>query len=162
MVGGGIILNATQATEVLAATARAEAPHEMTFDADSGRYAIVLLPESIAVPRIGNAEAELTCEVSAADGSSTIVDGSRQTASLDSALGKSVGGFDSAGGPTTVACSFADWPSTSGYFVSVAPEQEGVELIAFGLIIVGLVLMAVGVIAIIVGVRGRMVISEAG
>ncbi len=161
LITGGAIAVGAQATQILGATERAELPAQMNFDADDRGYAIVLLRELPGFESIDRLVAKTACTVTLADGSSVAVSGARQTGSIETDLGTSIGRFDAQAGPTTVACSFDDSVVRTSYFVAVAPEQGTLRLVSYILIGFGLAAIAAGIALIIVGVRGRMVITDA-
>jgi hypothetical protein len=161
LLAGGALAYGQQATQILAAEDRAELPAEITFDADDGTYAIVMLRELPGFESIDRLVPITTCAVTLADGTSVDVSGARQSGSLETDLGASIGRFDAPDGPTTVACSFTDTVVRTGYFVTVAPERSSIRIISFVLMGVGLAAIAAGIVLIIVGVRGRMVVTDA-
>ena len=99
--------------------------------------------------------------VALADGTSVDVSGARQSGSLETDLGTSLGRFEAPDGPTTVACSFGDSVERTGYFVAVAPERSSIRIISYVLMGVGIAVIAAGIVLIIIGVRGRMVVTDA-
>lgn len=157
LLGGGALAYGQQATQILAAEDRAELPAEITFDADDGAYAIVL-PGFESFDRLVPIT---TCAVALADGTSVHVSGARQNGSLETDLGTSLGRFEAPDGPTTVACSFGDSVARTGYFVAVAPERSSIRIISYVLMGVGITVIAAGIVLIIIGVRGRMVVTDA-
>ena len=157
LLGGGAVAYGQQATQILAAEDRAELPAEITFDADDGAYAIVL-PGFESFDRLVPIT---TCAVALADGTSVDVSGARQNGSLETDLGTSLGRFEAPDGPTTVACSFGDSVARTGYFVAVAPERSSIRIISYVLMGVGITVIAAGIVLIIIGVRGRMVVTDA-
>ncbi len=161
LVLGGLVLDATQAAQVIGATDRAEIPDELRFDAEARRYAIVLIrnPAAFGVP--GDPVAALSCAVTLADGTTDLVTGNRQAISLETDVGESVGVFDAIEGETTIACEFTNSANPELYFVAVAPDRASWAIAAFAMFVAGLVLIAVGIGLIIVGVRGRMVVVDA-
>ena len=82
-----------------------------------------------------------SCDVTLADGTSVDVRGARQSGSLETDLGTSLGRFDAVAGPTTVACSFGDSVERTGYFV-VASERSSIRIISYVLTGVGLAVIA--------------------
>ena len=157
LLGGGGVAYGQQATQILAGEDRAELPAEITFDADDGAYAIVL-PGFESFDRLVPIT---TCAVALADGTSVDVSGARQNGSLETDLGTSLGRFEAPDGPTTVACSFGDSVARTGYFVAVAPERSSIRIISYVLMGVGITVIAAGIVLIIIGVRGRMVVTDA-
>ena len=161
LLGGGAVAYGQQATQILAAEDRAELPAEITFDADDGAYAIVLLRELPGFESFDRLVPITTCAVALADGTSVDVSGARQSGSLETDLGTSLGRFEAPDGPTTVACSFGDSVARTGYFVAVAPERSSIRIISYVLMGVGITVIAAGIVLIIIGVRGRMVVTDA-
>lgn len=161
LLAGGALAYGQQATQILAAEDRAELPAEITFDADDGAYAIVLLRELPGFESIDRLVPITTCAVALADGTSVDVSGARQSGSLETDLGTSLGRFEALDGPTTVACSFGDSVARTGYFVAVAPERSSIRIISYVLMGVGIAVIAAGIVLIIIGVRGRMVVADA-
>lgn len=160
LVTGGSVLSANQAVQVLGAADRTEVPGLMSFDAEARSYAVIFLPHPLTEPAFDPVVA-LVCDVTLADGSTKVVRGARQTVEVTGLGGTSVGSFDAVAGPTEVACRFGDRTAPSGYFVAVAPEREGVALVGYVLVGFGLAALGAGVVAIVVGVRGRTVVTSA-
>ena len=160
LVGGGLLLTATSAAEVIGADDRAEIPDELRFEAEARRYAIVLIRDPVAFGVPGDPVAELSCAVTLADGTTDLVKGSRQAISLETDVGESVGAFDAVAGETAVACSFASSANPELYFVAVAPDRPSWTIAAYAMVVAGLVVIGVGIALIIVGVRGHMVVVD--
>ena len=161
VLAGGAVAYGQQATQILAAEDRAEIPAEITFDADDATYAIVLLRELPGFESIERLVPSTSCTVTLADATVLEVSGARQSGSLDTDLGTSLGRFDAVDGPTTVACAFGDSVVSTRYFVAVAPETSSIRIVSYVLTVLGLAAIAAGVVLIIVGVRGRMVVANA-
>jgi hypothetical protein len=161
LLAGGALAYGAQATQILAATERAELPADMSFDADARRYAIVLLRELPGSESIDRLVARTACDVTLADGSRVEVSGARPNGSIETDLGTSIGRFDAEAGPTRVVCSFDDTVVRTGYFVAVAPERNSIRIVSYILTGIGLAVIAAGVILVIIGVRGRTVITDA-
>jgi hypothetical protein len=157
---GSAVAYGQQATQILAAEGRAKVPAEITFDADDGAYAIVLLRELPGFERTERLVPVTSCEVTLSDDTVVEVSGARQNGSLETDLGTSLGRFDAIAGATTVACSFVDSVERTGYF-AVAPERSSIRVISYVLTGVGLAMIAAGIVLIIIGVRGRMVVADA-
>jgi hypothetical protein len=161
LLTGGAVAYGQQATEILAAEGRAEIPGDITFEAETGTYAIVLLRELPGFESIERLVPKTVCTVTLSDETVLEISGARQNGSLETDLGTSLGRFDAETGPTTVSCGFGDSVVRTGYFVSVAPETSSIRIVSYVLMGLGLLSMAAGVVLIIVGVRGRMVVVEA-
>jgi len=161
LVLGGVVLNGTQAAQVIGADDRAEIPDELRFDAEARRYAIVLIrnPAAFGVP--GDPVAALGCAVTLADGTTELVRGSRQAISLETDVGESVAVFDAIEGDTTIACEFTNSSNPELYFVAIAPDRRSWALVAYAMFAAALILVAVGAGLIVFGVRGRMVVVDA-
>ena len=161
LLTGGAVAYGQQATQILAAEDRAEIPAAITFDADDGTYAIVLLRELPGFESIERLVPITTCTVTRSDATVVEVSGARQSGSLETDLGASLGRFDAVEGPTTVACAFGDSVVRTGYLVAVAPETSSIRVASYVLMGLGLTTIGAGIVLIIVGRRGRMVIAGA-
>ncbi|MEO6629899.1 MAG: hypothetical protein ABIP03_15175 [Aquihabitans sp.] len=157
---GASVLSATQAVQVLGAADRAEVPSPMSFDAEARSYAVIFLPHPLTEPGF-DPIAALVCDVGLSNGSTKVVRGARQSVEFTDLGGTSVGSFDAVAGPTEVACRFGDRTAPPGYYVAVAPERESVAVAGYVLVGLGLAAVGAGVVAIVVGVRGRTVATPA-
>lgn len=116
---GSLLLFGNQAVQVLAAEDRASVSTPLRFEAEEGSYVVLLLPTTVSGGLIGNPVAQLTCDVALADGTTALLRGSRQSSSIETSAGETVGSFDAVAGSTTVTCDFTDrrtplaisWPS---------------------------------------------------
>lgn len=159
VVVGAALLTGSQALQAVDASARAEIPTPLEFDADGDEYAILLLPETIALGPIPDPVTRLECEVGRADGTSEVIVGRRQGVRLETSIGETVGTFTAPDGPTTVRCDFIGSPQTSGYFVAVAPARRSLAYGALSLACLGVLAMAAGASSMVVGFRGRAVMT---
>jgi len=156
---GSVLLIGHQAVQVLAAEDRTSIPDPLRFEASDGAYAVLLLPPALGDTIAGDAVAQLTCDVELANGSTTVLRGSRQGQSLETSAGESVGSFEAVAGPTTVRCDFIGSPDTLGYFVAVAPQRKSVEVVGLIAVVGGILAVLAGAGLIYVGLRGRAVIQ---
>lgn len=161
LLAGGALAYGAQATQLLGATDRGELPADLRFDAEARRYAIVLLRELPGSESIDRLVAKTACDVTLADGSSVEVSGARQSGSIETDLGTSIGRFDAPEGPTTVVCAFDDTVVRTGYFVAVAPERDSIRIVSYILMGIGLAVIAAGVLLVIIGARGHTVVTDA-
>lgn len=158
LVAGGLVMNVNPALTVTAGS-RAALGTPITFTAEDATYRLVLIRADISdINVMDRAVAETDCVATFADGSSTRVDGARQTVSETTSVGSSIGSFDAVKGPTTVVC------RTRTGFVSayaVAKERASLTVLSYSLIGAGLLAGAVAVGLIVIGVRGRATFEPA-
>ena len=160
VVGGGLLLTAMSAAQVIGADDRAEIPDELRFDAEARRYAIVLIRDPVAfgVPGDPVAGAQLRRHAGRRDHRP----GEREPAGHLPRDGRRRVGRRLRGrreGETTIACSFANSTNPELYFVAVA-ERASWAIPAYAMVAAGLVVIGVGVGLIIIGVHGRMVVVD--
>jgi hypothetical protein len=161
LVGGGLLLTGTQAAEVLAATGRAEVGSPITFDAEARRYALVFIRgEADTEQFIERAVTNLTCAVTAEDGSTQTVKGSRQANADETSFGASIGSFDAAAGRTEVLCTWIRDPGGILQNYAVAPERTAAKIASYVLLGLGVLLGIIGAVLLIIGFRGRTVIER--
>jgi len=158
---GSLLLFGNQAVQVLAAEDRASVSTPLRFEAEEGSYVVLLLPTTVSGGLMGNPVAQLTCDVALADGTTALLRGSRQSSSIETSAGETVGSFDAVAGSTTVTCDFKGSPDTFGYFVAVAPQRNALNVVGVVALVGGILAMLAGVILIVIGVRGRAVIQPA-
>ena len=161
LLAGGAVAYGQQATQILTAEGRTELPGEINFDANDGAYAIVLLRELPGFERSERLVPRTNCTVTLADATVLEISGARQNGSLETDLGTSLGRFDAVDGPTSVACAFNDSVVRTQHFVAVAPETSSIRIVSYILTGIGLAAIAAGIVLIIIGVRGRMVVTDA-
>jgi hypothetical protein len=107
--------------QAIFAAGRAEVPHSIALEGDGGEYALLLLANPLPqTPYVGNAEAYLRCDVARPDGTSLVVDGSRQAVGSETDVGVEIGRFVTTPGTTRVTCHFQDNRASSGYYYSAA------------------------------------------
>lgn len=156
-LGGAAVAFATQALEVAAAVGRAEVANPVRFEATSETYGIILLPDATGVSSDQIPVQNLRCSVTHPDGTTEEVSTSSSSSRLETSAGREVGSFEGRAGTTEVTCSWADSRSTFGQFYSVAETNEGGRLLGMLLLVGGVLVIGVGVVLVIVGVRGRSV-----
>lgn len=159
---GSLLLVGNQAMQVLAAEDRASVPSPLRFEAEEGSYVVLLLPTTVSGGTIaGDPVAQLTCDVALADGTTALLRGSRQSSSVETSAGETVGSFDAVAGPTTVTCDFTGSPDVFGYFVAVAPQRNVLNVVGVVALVSGILALVAGAAFIVIGVRGRAVIQSA-
>lgn len=132
----------------------------VTFDADDGPHTVFLLTPGVTnSDEVERQVAATECTAQLADGTTALVRGSRQAASVTTDRGSTVGWFTAVDGPTTVACEYVR-DGQRPRDVAVArgtPDVSGESLLA---IPAGVVAMLLGTALIARGWRGRTVISR--
>jgi hypothetical protein len=127
--------------------ARLTAPGSARFDAEERDYTVsfnVRRPESLVN--------DARCTITHPNESVTRIRGDRQSVSV---AGETIGEFEGRGGPTTVACSFAERGPNTVARIVVAPQREWIRIVGFVLIGAGVVGILVSVALILFGVRAR-------
>jgi hypothetical protein len=161
LVAGGLLLTGTQAAEVLGATGRAEVGSPITFDAEARRYALVYVRGELDSEQfIERAVTNLTCTVTAEDGSTQTVRGSRQTTASETEFGSSIGSFDAVAGRTEVLCTWIQDPGGLLQNYAVAPQRTAAEIASYVLLGLGVLLGVIGAVLLVIGIRGRAVIER--
>lgn len=148
---------ATQAVEVAGAEGRAALSSPITFDAGDETYGIILLPDATGVAPDQLPVQNLRCSVMHPDGATAEVDTASGGSRLETSVGREVGSFHGRTGHTVVTCGWKDGHTSPGELYSVAATSESARLLGIALLVGGLVLIGIGVVLVIVGVRGRSV-----
>ena len=154
---GAVTSAATQAVEVAGAEGRAALSSPITFDAGDETYGIILLPDATGVAADQLPVQNLRCSVVHPDGATEEVDTASGGTRLETSVGREVGSFRGRAGPTVVTCGWSDGHTSPGEFYSVAATSETARLLGIALLVGGLVVLGIGVVLVIVGVRGRSV-----
>lgn len=156
-LGGAAVAFATQVLEVAAAVGRAEVANPISFEAGNETYGIILLPDATGVSPDQIPVQNLRCSVLHPDGTTEDVNTSSSNSRLETSAGREVGSFEGRPGTTQVTCAWADGRGSVGEFYSVAETSEVGKVVGAVLLLGGVVVMAVGVVLVIIGVRGRSV-----
>lgn len=154
---GAVTSVATQAVEVAGAERSAALSSPITFDAGDETYGIILLPDATGVAPDQLPVQDLRCSVVHPDGATEEVDTASGGSRLETSVGREVGSFDGRSGRTVVTCGWSDGHTAVGEFYSVAATSKTARLLAIGLLVGGLVVLGIGVVLVIIGVRGRSV-----
>jgi hypothetical protein len=157
LVAGGVLYGGRDVAAVAAPAARGTIPGEARFDAQAGRYAILLDRLSVTGPPSGTAVAQAVCAVGGTRGRIARVRGSRQAVSTESGVARSIGSFQAPGGRTTVACTYADGTARSDARFVVARRVSSLTIAMAVLLALGLVLGAVAAAMITWAVRNPTV-----
>jgi hypothetical protein len=132
----------------------------VTFDADQRSYDILgIRPPTVADDVFDTAVANITCEVTLADGTQLTVDHDDVSLATSTDIGVLITRFDAVPGPTTVLCDWERRP-ISGAAYSVATSHRLFEFISLGVIGMGILVGLVGSYLIAIGVRGRQRIID--
>lgn len=156
-LGGAALAFATQALEVATAEGRAAVGSPISFQADDETYGIILLPEATGVSPDQIPVQNLQCSVMHPDGAAQEVDTASSGSRLETSAGREAGSFEGRAGATTVTCAWRDGHTSPGDFYSVATLSETAHLIGNILLIGGVVVIGVGVVLLVIGIRGRSV-----
>ena len=160
VIGGAVMFSVLHATQVLASIADADMGEAITFEAESKSYALVLIRGEINDENVvSRLVANTTCTVTASDGSTRTVRGSRQFESTQSDFGASIGSFDVPSGTTEVRCVGEGSRNIFDRY-AVAPERLAARIVSYVLIGLGIVLGLVGAWLIKIGWRGQTVVER--
>ena len=160
-LGGVLTTVVVENAEVFAAVDRANVGNPIRFDAEPRSYSLVFIRGEVDSETFRDrAVRNLECTITAADGATQVVNGSQQTVYSQSALGSSIGTFDAAGGPTTVLCEFLRNPGGILQNYAVAENHATAKIVSWVAIGVGVLLSIVGASLIVIGVRGRAVVTR--
>ena len=159
-LAGAVVTWSTQALEVATAEGRAQVGNPIEFDAQDRTYGLILITDLTFAGGDREPVQALDCSVLQPDGSVDEVDTGSQAVRVESDTGTEIGSFHGQDGATTVTCSWSDGRNPIGYFYSVAPTHERAELVANILLIAVVLIMGVGVVLLIIGIRGRSVTTR--
>jgi hypothetical protein len=148
---------ATQAVEVAGAEGRAALSTPISFEAGDETYGIILLPDATRVEPDQLPVQNLGCWVAHPDGATEDVDTASGGARLETSAGREVGSFHGRAGRTVVTCGWKDGHTALGEFYSVAATSETAHLVGTVLLVGGVVVIGIGVVLVVIGVRGRSV-----
>ena len=156
-----MLLTGTQAAEVLAASGRAAVGSPISFDAEARTYALIFIRGELDTEQfIDRAITNLTCTVTAEDGSTQTVRGSQQATATETAAGASIGTFDAKAGRTVVLCTWIQDPGGVLQNYAVAPERTAAKVASYILVGLGILLGLAGAVMVVVGIRGRAVVER--
>lgn len=149
IVGGAIALVSEQALRTVDNAAEGRIPETVTFDAEEGRYGVVLF-----VTATESEANDTRCDVALANESRTSFRGDVQAISV-SGKSKSVGEFEAVPGRTEVSCRFVERDNDlSSQRFAVAKIREGWRTGALVVIGVGVVVLLLGLWVLFRGLLG--------
>lgn len=144
LIGGAVLFAALQAAQVLSPIADADVGDTLMFDGVDGSYAIVLKRGEISDENVvDRLVRDTTCTVTASDGTTRTVEGSRQATASQTDFGASIGTFTAPDGPTRVTCVGQGSRLLFDRY-AVAPERKGAVYVSYGVIGLGVILGLVG------------------
>ena len=160
LLAGMFVLHRSQSEAIANADVRATVPFEERFDAEDGRYVILLVRPPVEINERTRLVAHVTCHVDRSDGTSVIVRGGQQGVAVQTDAGETIGSFDAVAGTTAVRCALRDGaPRTNAqYPLAVAKEEPGAASLSTGLTGGAALTGVVAAGLVWFGLRGRMVV----
>jgi hypothetical protein len=152
LIIAGVVFGVSQIGARLSSSAEVEIPQPLELDLAAGSYDIYLTDDSIR--DMSDPVSAIVCDTSSS-GSEQQVRGSDQNfISSEDGGDELIGTFTTAGGPTTVACDFADGHASSDYFYRVQPASSA-SVAAVVLLIAGLAAGGAAALIIVFRLRAR-------
>ena len=153
LIAAGVVFGISQISARLSSSAEIEIPQPLELELAAGNYDIYLTDDSIR--DMSDPVSAIVCDTSSS-GSEQQVRGSDQNlVSAEDGGDELIGGFTTTGGPTTVACDFADGHASSGYFYRVQPASPAAAITALVLLVAGLVAAGAAALLIVFRLRAR-------
>lgn len=152
LIVAAVIFGVSQIGARLSSSADVEIPQPLELDLAAGSYDIYLTDDSIR--DMNDPVSAIVCDTSSS-GSEQQVRGSDQNfTSSEDGGDELIGSFTTTGGPTTVACDFADGHASSDYFYRVQPAASA-SVAAVVLLIAGLAAGGIAALIIVFRLRAR-------
>jgi hypothetical protein len=156
---GMVAYNVSLALDVINPDAEAAFGDTVTFEAQAGRYDLLVSRNSLLDVGRDRAVRTARCTVVLSSGDLVEINGARQAISEETSLVSSIGWFTATPGETTVTCTESS-ALAEGYTFAVARPQTAVKVLSWVGIGVGVIGILVAAYLIAIGLRGRIVVCD--
>lgn len=153
MLIAAVIFGVSQIGARLNSSAASEIPQPLELDLAAGSYDIYLTDDSIR--DMNDPVSAIVCDVTSNGPEQQVRGADQNLIGSEDNEDELIGGFTATGGPTTVACDFADGRSSSDYFYRVQPASPAASVAALVLLLTGLVAGGAAALIIVLRLRGR-------